>query len=62
MHTCPGVTLFDKPVFFAFPDDLVLQSAAQLFQTQSLAAGHLYSDKVALGRMQDAGPLKRSSM
>jgi len=39
-----------------------LQSAAQLFKSQALAAGHLFADKQALGRMSDTGLLSAYAM
>ncbi|KAL0054056.1 hypothetical protein WJX82_003110 [Trebouxia sp. C0006] len=34
---------------------VIRKSAAQLFKSQALAAGHLFADKQALGRMSDTG-------
>jgi hypothetical protein len=39
-----------------------LQSAAQLFKSQALAAGHLFADKQALGRMSDTGLLSACAL
>ncbi len=40
----------------------LLQSADQLFKSQALAAGHLFADKQALGRLSDTGLLSACAM